>query len=73
MITQARKMFNLNNGDNTVLDPKNLEKAAVQRDQNWEKGETAYIFKDGSAIIDCGDMDFRIETNYGLSKDYEQL
>lgn len=73
MVTQARKIFNLNDSDNTTLTKENLEKVAVQRDQNWEKGETAYIFNDGSAIIDCGSTDFRVEQNYGLSKSYEQL
>lgn len=73
MTTQARKIFNLNDADNMTLTAENLEKVAVQKNQNWEKEETAYIFKDGSAIIDCGNMDFRIEENYGLSKYYEQL
>jgi hypothetical protein len=73
MTSQARKYFNLNEHDNTALDVKNLEHAAIQRDQNWEKEETAYIFADGSAIICCAGNDYHVETNYGLSKDNEQL
>ena len=70
---QARQYFDLYEGDNTVLDVKNLERAAKQRDQNWDDGKTAYIFADGSAIIDCGDNDFEVVADYGLSVDHEQL
>jgi hypothetical protein len=73
MNTQAHKIWDLNEHDNMTLEPSNLEKIAVQKDQNWTKGETAYIFADGSAIVDCGSNDYRIEPNYGLHKDHEQL
>lgn len=73
MTSKAREIFELNEYDNMTLTVKNLERVAKQRDQNYEKEETAYIFEDGSAIIDCGNDDYRIEDNYGLSVDYEQL
>ena len=75
MKSKAREMFELNESDNTVLDVKNLERAAIQRDQNWDKEETAYIFNDGSALIfESGPyITIRIEDDYGLSNEYEQL
>ena len=30
------------------------------REQNWEKGETMYIFEDGSKIIDAGDQGLKV-------------
>jgi hypothetical protein len=73
MTSQARKIWDINKHGNVTLEPSNLEKIAAQKDQNWEKGETAYIFADGSAIVDCGDNDYRIEASYGLHRDNEQL
>ncbi len=74
MSTLARKHFNKFQSDNTVLDTNCLEQAATQKDQNYEKEETAYIFKDGSAIV-IGNhpRDTRVIANYGLSNDHQQL
>jgi hypothetical protein len=73
MKTLARKYFELNEYDNTALDVANLERAAKQRDQNWEAEKTAYIFSDGSAIVASSNNNYEIVNNYDLSADNEQL
>lgn len=40
-------------------------------DQNWEKEETAYIYEDGSALIN-NNNDWRVVTNYGRHIDHEK-
>lgn len=50
-----------------------LEDGAVQKDQNYEDEETAYIFEDGSAVILESGGGFRIAQDYGLNADNEKL
>ena len=50
-----------------------LEDGAVQKDQNYEAEETAYIFEDGSAIILESAGGFRLQPDYGMHPDYEKL
>ncbi len=50
-----------------------IERIAVQKDQNWEEEKTAWIFEDGSAITLSSGNEIGIVNNYGLHRDYEQL
>jgi len=49
-----------------------LDKIAVQKDQNWDEEKTIWIFEDGSAISISGNV-IGIINDYGLHPDYEQL
>lgn len=73
MITIARQAMNQNDGDNTTLEARNLKCWAIQRDQDWENEKTAWIFTDGSALIESAQNDWEVIDNYGLSCDHEQL
>lgn len=64
MTTEARKIWNLNKKDNMTLEPANLKAIAVREEQDFKKNKTTYIFSDNSAIIDCGDNNYRIEPSY---------
>lgn len=50
-----------------------LEDGAVQKDQNPEAEETAYIFEDGSAIVLDSAGGFRLDSEYGRHPDNEKL
>ncbi len=66
MTTIARKVFNLNDHDNMTLDrlvndSRGQVYFPVEKDQNYEKEETAYSLGD-----------WRIVTNYGRICDHEK-
>lgn len=70
---EARKVFKLNEHDNMTLEAKNLDQMAKQKNQDFENEKTAWIFKDGSALVLSSYNDWEIVNDYGLHKDYEQL
>ena len=72
-MSKAREVFELNEHDNMTLEQSNLESMAVQRDQDFENEKTAWIFEDGSALIQGTGNDWDIIDDYGLHPDNEQL
>lgn len=50
----------------------NIEKSAVQKNQDYENETTYYVFEDGSAIFQTNE-EIGVVLDYGLNKDYEQL
>lgn len=57
-----------------ILNHEILETLAVQRDRSHDRGATAYIFLDGSAIIlRVSGFPPAVVKNYGLSEDQEYL
>lgn len=77
MTTLARKVLNQNSEDNMTLD-RIVSKSGwqdifpVQMDQDYKKGNTAYIFEDGSALINNSDDQWYVKTNYGLHCDNQE-
>ena len=76
-MTIAKKVLNSNNHDNMVLNrlvSRNnyQEFMPVEVDQNFDKEETAYIFDDGSALINSADNDWKVATNYGKNVDHQR-
>lgn len=52
-----------------------IEKYAIQKDQNWKEKFTVWIFNDGSALaVGIGEKpNITPIDNYGLSPDNEQI
>jgi hypothetical protein len=51
MKTAARLVRLNDNGDNTTLDARNLERVCETYEDDYEKGQRVYVFRDGSKII----------------------
>jgi hypothetical protein len=74
MTTLARHTLNLQDHDNTTLDAKNLESVCVERDvREGFYTSTAWIFSDGSALIESQPHKWQVKTNYGLHSHHEKL
>ena len=74
MTTLARRTLNLYNYDNTTLDAKNLESVCVERDvREGFYTSTAWIFSDGSALIESQPNKWQVKADYGLHSYHEKL
>lgn len=76
MTTMARKVLNQNEHDNMTLDKiakrtKDQPITPVQVDQLFNLEECAYIFEDGSALINSSYNNWRIVTNYGRNVNHQ--
>ncbi len=69
----AKKIYDLNDRDNSTLTTKNLDDIAIQKDNDYNNEKTAWIFDDGSALVLSPLNDWEIVTNYGLHRDNEKL
>ena len=67
--TLAKKWLEEATNNNLMYDITEIEKAAVQKTNHARKEETAFIFKDGSAIIVNSDNNYRIRNKFGFHRD----
>ncbi len=77
MTTLARKVWNQSENDNMVMDrliSRNVYQTyvPVQVDQDLDNERTAYIYEDGSALINTYGNEWRVVPSYGLSSDHEK-
>jgi hypothetical protein len=74
MTNLARHTLNLQNHGNTTLNAKYLESVCVERDvREGFYTSTAWIFSDGSALIESQPHKWQVKTNYGLHSHHEKL
>jgi hypothetical protein len=50
-----------------------IEKIAIEKDQDYENERTWWIFEDGSALGLDSDNIIYVNDNYGLHRDHEKL
>lgn len=50
-----------------------IETIAIEKDQDYEKEKTYWIFSDGSAIYQDSYKNIGVVTNYGINSAHEQL